>query len=122
MIFIVSYSGHSQPGNVPGYGSNVPELDLVYYPDPRTQQVSRSRPRHSGSAPFSDTGFNPISSNNPGNVFSARQPNQTQPISYGTEVSGQICCLKLNTNTGILIPQTQSLTSITLFIRSAQNT
>ena len=54
----------------------------MYYPDSRSHQASRNRPGH----PFSDTGF-PISSNNPTNVFSTRQPNQHQPISYGSEVS-----------------------------------
>ena len=76
------YSGPAQSGNVPGYGTNVPEQDLMYYPDSRSHQASRNRPGH----PFSDTGF-PISSNNPTNVFSTRQPNQHQPISYGSEVS-----------------------------------
>ena len=78
--------GPSQSGNVSGYGGTLPEQDLVYYPDSRAHQASRNRPRHPGSAPFSDTGF-PISSNNPMNAFSARQPNQSQPVSYGSEVS-----------------------------------
>ena len=61
----------------------------MYYPDSRAHQASRNRPRHPGSAPFSDTGF-PISSNNPINAFSARHPNQSQPISYGSEVSHEL--------------------------------
>ena len=73
--------GPSQSGNISGYGSTLPEQDLVYYPDSRSHQASRSRPRH----PFSDTGF-PTSSNNPINAFSTRQTNQSQPMSYGSEV------------------------------------
>ena len=72
--------GHLQSGSVPSYNSNAPgiEGDLVYYRDSRPQHGSRSR--HPGSsAPFSDVSY-PISSNNPVNVFSARQTQQSQPI------------------------------------------
>ena len=91
----ILYQGHSHAGSVPNYSSNVPgmEGDLAYYPDSRVHPGNRSR--HPGtSAPFSDVSY-PISSNNPRNVFSGQQSQQSRPIGCGPEVYWIIFILRL---------------------------